>query len=62
MKKNNVKLGIRKNTIAALGSKAQDMIRGGFRAVTSESCPGDQCPTKKKSCDGGGICDDLQAP
>ena len=58
MKKSSTKLAIRKSTIATFESKAQEMIRGGFQAVTSESCPGDQCPTQAKTCNANGLCPD----
>ncbi|WP_298517252.1 hypothetical protein [uncultured Kordia sp.] len=52
MKKSKTKLSISKKTVASL-----ENIYGG-RSVTSESCPGDQCPTKAKTCAHNGPCED----
>ncbi|WP_420571401.1 hypothetical protein [Kordia sp.] len=47
MKKSKAKLALSKSTIVSL-----ENIRGG-RSETSYSCPGDQCPTKAKTCANG---------
>ncbi|AXG69113.1 hypothetical protein KORDIASMS9_01332 [Kordia sp. SMS9] len=60
MKKSKAKLAFSKKTIASLES-----ILGGFQqAQTSyESCPGQACPTERKTCAENGPCEDtIQMP
>ncbi|KAB8151474.1 hypothetical protein EZY14_018305 [Kordia sp. TARA_039_SRF] len=54
MKKSKTTLTISKKTIASLES-----ILGGFKqAQTSyESCPGQACPTERKTCAANGPCE-----
>lgn len=47
MKKSKSKLSFSKRTIVSL-----ENLRGG-RSETSYSCPGDQCPTKARTCANG---------